>query len=350
LQSNPPPSRPISGRERVILATVVRGYVASARAVGSRWVARHSGLGLSSASIRNSMMDLEEMGYLTHHHTSGGRVPTNAGYRLFVDELMGRAVLGRRVEGTITGALASTRFGSLEMLLDQACVMLGQLSDQLSVILSPRYDRGVVERIEISQIDEHRILVVFRMTSGLERTVIVGIDAEIDSEDLRQTLQAMNMIAKGKTLPEILESRRDDETRVRLRGLRLAHAIYLGAGELQDGESKDHFHLWGASNMLAQPEFTNRDLLRRILRALEEKEVLSGLLEPTRHRKNVTITIGEENPIEELRDCSVVSVSYRFGEFGGSIGVIGPTRMPYEYVVSLVDFLARTMGKALVHN
>lgn len=296
------------------------------------------------------MMDLEEKGFLTHHHTSGGRVPTNAGYRLFVDELMGRAVLAPRVTGAIEETLAAQRFGSLETLLDQACVLLGQLSDQLSIVLSPRYDRGVVERIELNQIDEHRLLVVFRMTSGLERTVVVAIDEEIDSEDLRQTLQVMNTFARGKTLADILDLARLDEMRVRLRGLRLPRAVVLGAGELRNGESKDHFHLWGASNMLAQPEFGNRDLLRRILRALEEKENLSGLLEPTRHRKSVSITIGDENPIDELRDCSVVSISYRFGEFGGSIGVIGPTRMPYETVVSLVDRVARTVGNALVRN
>ncbi len=296
------------------------------------------------------MMDLEENGLLTHHHTSGGRVPTNAGYRLFVDELMGRAVLDRSVTGAVAETLAAQRFGSLETLLDQACVLLGQLSDQLSIVLSPRYDRGVVDRIELNQIDEHRLLVVFRMTSGLERTVVVALDEEIDSEDLRATLRIMNTFARGKTLAEILELARVDEMRVRLRGLRLPRAIVLGAGELRNGESKDHFHLWGASNMLAQPEFGNRELLCRILRALEEKENLSGLLEPTRHRKSVTITIGDENPIGELRDCSVVSVSYRFGEFGGSIGVIGPTRMPYETVVSLVDLVARTVGNALVRN
>ncbi len=295
-------------------------------------------------------MDLEENGLLTHHHTSGGRVPTNAGYRLFVDELMGRAVLDRSVTGAVAETLAAQRFGSLETLLDQACVLLGQLSDQLSIVLSPRYDRGVVDRIELNQIDEHRLLVVFRMTSGLERTVVVALDEEIDSEDLRATLRIMNTFARGKTLAEILELARVDEMRVRLRGLRLPRAIVLGAGELRNGESKDHFHLWGASNMLAQPEFGNRELLCRILRALEEKENLSGLLEPTRHRKSVTITIGDENPIGELRDCSVVSVSYRFGEFGGSIGVIGPTRMPYETVVSLVDLVARTVGNALVRN
>lgn len=296
------------------------------------------------------MMDLEDKGLLTHHHTSGGRVPTNAGYRLFVDELMGRAVLGRRVESAISDTLASRKFGSLEALLGQACVLLGQLSDQLSIVLSPRYDRGVVERIELSQIDEHRLLVVFRMTSGLERTVVVAIDEEIDSEDLRATLQVMNALAGGKTLSELLDLARLDEMRVRLRGLRLPRAVVLGAGELQGGESNDHFHLWGASNMLAQPEFGDRDLLRGILRALEEKENLSGLLEPTRHRKSVSITIGDENPIDELRDCSVVSVSYRFGEFGGSVGVIGPTRMPYETVVALVECVARTVGNALVRN
>jgi heat-inducible transcriptional repressor len=339
-----------SPRERIVLATVVRGYVRSTRAVGSRWVARHCGLGLSPASIRTCMMDLEEKGFLTHLHTSGGRLPTNAGYRFFVDELMGGVVLEPRLERTIEEAFRSERFGSLEALLDRACTLLGQCSDQLSVVLSPRYDRGIVDRIELSQVDERRLLVVFRMGSGLERTVVVELEEEIGSDDLRETVQVMNGVASGKTLAEITELRGDEELRVRLRGLRLPRSVYRGARELMAGELNDHFRLWGTQNMLAQPEFEDRGLLREIFRALEEREVLYGLFEPTRHRKSVSITIGDENPVKELQDCSVVSVSYRFGEFGGSVGVIGPTRMPYEQVVALVDHVAHSLGDVLVRN
>lgn len=340
----------ITDREAVILATIVRGHVASAKAVGSRWVARHSGLGLSPASIRNCMMDLEEKGLLTHLHTSGGRLPTNSGYRVFVDEVMKPASVGKRASQTIDQELDARRAGSLETLLDHACQVLGRLSAQLSVVVSPRYDRSVVDRIELSQVDERCVLVVFRMSSGLERTVVVGLDREVDSDDLRQTLQVMNGSARGRTLSEVIDLKDDDEMKVRVRGLRLAQAVYHGAEELHGGESKDHFHLWGAQNMLSQPEFEDRARLRDIFRALEEREVLFGLFEPTRHRKNVCITIGEENPVSELRGCSVVAVSYRFGEFGGSVGVIGPTRMPYEQVVSLVDYMARAVGRVLVRN
>lgn len=340
----------ISDREAAILATIVRGHVATAKAVGSRWVARQSGLGLSPASIRNSMMDLEDRGLLTHLHTSGGRLPTNAGYRVFVDEVMRPAALGKRASQEIDQELDSSRAGSLETLLDRACQVLGRLSAQLSVVVSPRYDRSVVDRIELSQVDERCVLVVFRMSSGLERTVVVGLERQVDSDDFRKTLQVMNGSARGRTLGDVVALKDDEEMRVRVRGLRLAQAVYHGAAELRGGESKDHFHLWGAQNMLSQPEFEDRERLRQIFRALEEREVLQGLFEPTRHRKNVCITIGEENPVSELRGCSVVAVSYRFGEFGGSVGVIGPTRMPYEQVVSLVDYMARAVGRVLVRN
>jgi len=295
-------------------------------------------------------MDLEEKGLLTHLHTSGGRLPTNAGYRVFVDEVMRPASVGKRASQTIDEELDARRAGSLETLLDHACQVLGRLSAQLSVVVSPRYDRSVVDRIELSQVDVRCVLVVFRMSSGLERTVVVGLDREVDSDDLRQTLQVMNGSARGRTLGEVIDLKGDDEMKVRVRGLRLAQAVYHGAEELRGGESKDHFHLWGAQNMLSQPEFEDRERLRDIFRALEEREVLFGLFEPTRHRKNVCITIGEENPVSELRGCSVVAVSYRFGEFGGSVGVIGPTRMPYEQVVSLVDYMARAVGRVLVRN
>ena len=339
----------ISSRERTVLATVVRGYVSTARAVGSRWAARHSGLDLSPASIRNCMMDLEERGLLTHLHTSGGRLPTNAGYRVFVDSIMKRSALGKKLERHIDETLARDRFGSLERLLDQACVLLGQCSEQLSVVLSPRYDRSVIDRIELDQVEERRLLVAFRMSSGLERTVVVSVPEEIDSEDLRETLRIMNSVAKRKTLAELVELKGDEEMRVRLRGLGSAQAVLSGASDLRSDESHDSVHLWGTSNFLAQPEFEDRQRLQEVFRALEERPTLYGLFEPTRHRRNVCITIGDENPVAELRDCSVVAVSYRFGEIGGSVGVIGPTRMPYEYVVSLVDYVARVVGRALAN-
>ena len=340
----------MSARERVVLATVVRGYVVSARAVGSRWVARTSGLDLSSASIRNCMMDLEEKGFLTHLHTSGGRLPTQVGYRFFVDSLMKPPSLGRKLSRSIDDALAPDRFASLETLLDQACVILGRSSDQLSVVLSPRYDRAVVDRIEMSQVDERRVLVVFRLSSGIERTVIVALDHEIGSDDLRRTLTVMNTVARNITLAELTRLRDDEEMRVQLRDLKPAIAVFRGALELLNDDSTDHVHLWGASNMLAQPEFEDRARLRDVFRTLENRDVLCGLFEPTRHRKQVCITIGDENPVPELRDCSIVSVSYRFGQFGGSVGVIGPTRMPYESIVALVDYVAQTVGRVLDRN
>ncbi len=339
-----------SSRERSVLATVVRGYVGSAHAVGSRWVARHSGLKLSPASIRNCMMDLEEKGLLTHLHTSGGRLPTNAGYRLFVDELMSRSAVGRRIERAIDDVLSPDRHGSLEALLDATCTVLGRLSDQLSVVLSPRYDRAVIDRIGINQVDERRVLVVFRMVSGLERTVVVSTASSVASDDLAETVREMNSVAVGKTFGELLARRDDDEMRVRLRGLSLAHTVFRGAEELRSRESDSHFHLWGTSNILAQPEFADRERLAEIFRAIEAKDVLTELFEPTRHRRGVSIAIGDEIPVEGLHSCSIVANSYRCGEYGGTVGVIGPTRMPYEFVVSLVDHVARTVGRTLVRN
>lgn len=339
-----------SSRERVVLASVVRGYVQSTRAVGSRWVARHSGLDLSPASIRNCMMDLEEKGLLTHLHTSGGRLPTNAGYRMYVDSVMRRLPLGKKVAHAVDQALDADKFGSLETLLEAACTILGQLSEQLSVVLSPRYDRSVVDRIELSQVDERLLLVVFRMSTGLERTVVASLPDAIDSEDLRDTLQLMNVVGRGRTLEDIVALHDDEEMRVRMRGLALVHAVVNGADELRNDEANDHYHLWGTSNILAQPEFEDRDRLRAFFRALEERDVVYHLLEPTRHRKAVCVTIGDEMPVKELRHCSVVAGSYRFGEFGGSLGVIGPTRMSYDHVVALVDYVAAAVGGALARN
>ncbi|MCA9753917.1 MAG: heat-inducible transcriptional repressor HrcA [bacterium] len=339
----------ITSREAIVLGTIVREYVASARAVGSRWVARQSGLDLSPASIRNCMMDLEDKGLLTHRHTSGGRFPTHLGYRRYVDAVMKRAQLGRRQQRSVDEALAP-RFSSLERLFEAVCVTLGQHSDQLSVVLSPRYDSSVVDRVELNQVDERRVLVVFRMTSGIERTIVRAVEGTVGSDDLRESLLFVNSNGRGRTLAALAGLLEQEEMKPRLRGLALARAVFGAARELAESETAEHFHLWGTSNILAQPEFEDRDRLREMFRALEERKVLAELFEPTRHRRNVCITIGEENPVEALRDCSVVAGSYRFGEFGGSVGVIGPTRMPYEQVVALVDYVAAAVGTILQRN
>ncbi|MDP6460475.1 MAG: hypothetical protein QGH59_01755, partial [Gemmatimonadota bacterium] len=281
----------LNPRQRIVLATIVRGHIESAQPVGSRWVARRCGLGLSPASIRNCMMDLEEMELLTHLHTSGGRLPTHAGYRVFVDELMGRGTLPGATRRRVEDSLREGRAGSLETLLDQACTLLGQISEQLSVVLSPRYDKSRVDRIELNQVDERRLLVVFRMASGLERTVVAGMPDDIGEDDMRQTLQIMNGVARGRTLADLVALRDDEEVRVMLRGLRVASSVYAGARELENDESNEHFHMWGASNMLSQPEFEDPSRLRGVFRALEQRQTLYGLFEPTRHRRSVSITI-----------------------------------------------------------
>lgn len=332
-----------------MLATVIRGYVTTAKAVGSRWVARESGLTLSPASIRNCMMDLEERGLLTHLHTSGGRLPTDVGYRVYVDSVMKRAALGKKDQRHVDDALSSS-FRSLERFLEAACQTLGQVSDQLSVVLSPRYDGSVVDRIELNQVDETRVLVVFRMSSGIERTVVVKLGGAIGSEDLRESLVFVNSVASGLTLGDVVALREREEMRPRLRQLALARAVSEGAEELGQEDSSEHFHLWGTSNILGQPEFEDRDQLRSVFEALEESGVLADLFEPTRHVKSTSVTIGQENPVEALHGCSVVARSYRFGEFAGAVGVIGPTRMPYDFVVSLVDYVASAVGSALARN
>jgi heat-inducible transcriptional repressor len=250
----------------------------------------------------------------------------------------------------VDDALGNGRFRSLETLLETACQILGQFSDQLSVVLSPRYDRSVVDRIELSQVEEKLLLVVFRMSTGLERTVVVRLEARIDSSDLRSTLELMNGVARGKTLPEIVQLRDDNEMKVRMRGLALVHAVMHGAEELHGDESNDHYHLWGTSNILSQPEFEDRGRLQTFFQALEARDVVYDLLEPTRHRRKVCVTIGEEVPVKALQECSVVAGSYRFGEFGGSVGIIGPTRMPYDHVVALVDHVAHVVGSTLARN
>jgi len=343
----------LSGRERQVLEAVIRSYVETAEPAGSRTISRRFGLGVSPATIRNTMSDLEEKGFLFHPHTSAGRIPTNKAYRVYVDSLLSfppikAAETDRLAEELTYGTVSSP----IETILRRAAQTLGVLTQELGVALGPRLDLSVLRRLELVRVSSDRLLMVLTLERGVMRTVFVEIPGEIAESALAQVTAVLNERLGGLTLQQIRTSLSS-----RLRDTRTDG----GASELlniflQEGEQlfdaalpmADAEVMLGAASVLAeQPEFSGADRLRRLLALTETPQALGDAIRKRIHAPGISITIGAEHDDPRLEEFTVVTAEYHVGPLAGVIGVIGPTRMPYEKVISLVSHTSRLLSDLL---
>ncbi|MFH1701459.1 MAG: heat-inducible transcriptional repressor HrcA [Candidatus Zixiibacteriota bacterium] len=339
----------LSVREKEVLACLVSHYVETADPVGSRVIANKFKLGISPATIRNTMQDLEEMGMVTQPHTSAGRIPTDSGYRLYVDMLLGREMLTESEKKAINDRL-SPGYGGIDSVLEQTSRVLANLSNQIGLTVSPKLDNSILTRIELIPMAEGRVLVVLVFRSGLARTILLEIEASIGNDELSKMSQVLNEKLSGLTLGEIRNTiqKRLSGSRGNPRLLR----IFLDENsEIWNSVSTNQLHIGGTENLLGKPEFANRKKLQDLIRLLETPaELIHELNAESDLNSGLIITIGAENKAKEIQSCSVVSASYKVGSTSGTIGVIGPTRMPYGKLASLVKYAARQLSKALKNN
>jgi heat-inducible transcriptional repressor len=336
----------LSERGKNILQALIDYYIATAQPVGSRVLANKFGLGISPATIRNSMQDLEELGLVKQPHTSAGRVPTDTGYRVYVDELLEPEDLGfsekRKIEEEI-----SVDYAAIEELLEQTARALGNVSQELGVILSPRFDKGILTRIDLIPVAEKKILVVLTVKSGLIRTILLEAESNLETLALDKTQGILNERLCGLTLRELMDSmeeRLKDSSDADTKLLRL----FLDSKEtLLTFQETEQLHLGGTINIVHQPEFKDKDVLSSFIALLEEKKILTELVSTKGINKGIAITIGKELERGEVQSLSLVTSRYQAGEVSGTIGIIGPTRMRYGKLVSLVDYTAKLLSKIL---
>jgi heat-inducible transcriptional repressor len=346
-------SEELSRRERRILDAVIRSYVETAEPAGSRTLSRRFGLGVSPATIRNTMSDLEEKGFLFHPHTSAGRVPTNKAYRLYVDSLLGVAPVNTRESERLAGELTANGSSAIETILRRAAQTLGVLTQELGVALGPRLDRSTLRRLELVRVSSERLLMVLTLEGGVMRTVFVEVSGEIADTALAAVGSVLNERLAGLTLGEIRSS-----VPARLRDIgtdpaaaELLNIFVQEGGQLVDaalplGEA-DQVVLGAASVLAEQPEFSGADRLRRLLALTETPQALGEAIRKRAHAPGISITIGAEHDDPRLEDFTVVTAEYHVGSLAGVIGVIGPTRMPYEKVISLVSHTSRLLSDLL---
>jgi heat-inducible transcriptional repressor len=336
------PMEDLSDREIRVLEAVIQVYIQTAEPAGSQTVAQRFPIGVSSATIRSTMSELEEKGYLYHPHTSAGRIPTDRAYRWYVDNLIRLAPPSRADQQTLQAELVTSK-NALDSILVRAAQVLGVLTHELGIAVAPALDQVVLERLDLVQVSSERLLLVFHLRSGTVRTIFVQLPGTMSAELVQRVAQTLNERLAGLSLNEIRTSLSD-----RLRDAdRSEHErdllnIFIEEGEEMFGlGAGPGAVLLGSAQMLAgQPEFASSGAIRDLIDLTERRDVLQQALS-ARRAPGLTITIGGENPDTRLNGFTVVTSSYRSGDLSGVIGVIGPTRMPYEKIIGLVDHTTR---------
>jgi heat-inducible transcriptional repressor len=332
----------LSERELRVLEAVVQTYIETAEPAGSQTIARKFGLGVSPATIRSTMSELEEKGYLFHPHTSAGRIPTDRAYRIYVDAIMRLSPPSDQEQHTLRAELVGTR-SAVEEILRRAAQVLGVLTQELGVAVAPALDHMVMERLELVQVSSERLLLVFNLRSGVVRTIFVEVPGMLPPASVQQVAGILNERLAGLTLKEIratLPARLRDVSGTQ-DGRELLN-IFLAEGDgLFDLSNEENTVVLGSAQMLAdQPEFASNIRMRELLRLTEGRDLLKQALD-TRRQRGLSITIGSENPDTRLSDFTLVTSSYEAGPLKGVIGVMGPTRMPYDKIIGLVEHTSR---------
>jgi heat-inducible transcriptional repressor len=343
--------RDLTERERQVLDAVVRTYVASAEPAGSRTVSRAFDLGVSAATVRNTMSDLEEKGYLFHPHTSAGRIPTDLAYRFFVDRLMEPHALSEDERRNLDREVGQAGSTAIERLVMQATRALSLISNELGVAVAPRIEDAVLERLELIQVSSSKVLLVATIRGGVVRTVYVDLPIEVPQDMLVQITVALNERLSGCTFQEIrrtLPDRLRDVARGEP-GEDLVNIFIQSGADLFDLRSIDstQLHLGHTSVLASQPEFETGERLKSLIELTEQRDLLAQAVAGREHGGRLRITIGAENDSSVLSDFTLVTAEYRFGDLKGVIGVIGPTRMPYEKVVTIVDYTSTLVSRVL---
>ena len=342
--------RQLTARDREILKDVILTYILSAEPVSSRSVAKHGKLSLSAASIRNVMADLEEWGYLMQPHTSAGRVPTAAAYHLFIGSMMeARAVSARErryiQENLIGGATDS------DQLMGTASHLLSELSSQVGIVVTPAMGETVLKAVDFIPVSGRRVLCVVVSSTGFVDNKLIETEEEMPREELVRISSYLTASFAGHTLREIRERllRMMGEERAQMDRV-LARTIELAQSGLSVGETPGVV-VDGTSMLLAKPELSDVQRVRRMFEAFADKARLVKILNQCIQGGGVRVLIGEDSELTSELDFSVVVTPYGVGDQPlGTLGIVGPSRMDYEKVIPLVNFLGETLSQALAET
>ncbi len=325
-------------RKQKILHAIIQTYLETGEPVGSRTISKYSDLRLSSATIRNEMSDLEEMGYIVQPHTSAGRIPSDKGYRLYVDHLMQE----KEREVTELKELMIERTDKMEQVLKQVVRVLASNTNYATMISAPQYHQNKLKFIQLSQVDDHQILAVIVAEGNVIRNKLIPICEELDQETILKLNILLNTMLNGKTIAEInLQMISSMKEQAGIHSNIISDVVDAVAEAIHSDEGME-IYTGGATNIFRYPELSDNKKASELIQTLEEKQMLAELVNETlsKEDKGIQVYIGSESPIQSMKDCSVVTATYELGQgLQGTIGIIGPKRMDYENVMSTLKTL-----------
>lgn len=337
----------LNERKRLVLRAIIDNYVETAEPVGSRTIARRHDFGVSSATIRNEMADLEETGYLQQPHVSAGRIPSDKGYRFYVDTLMEPHPFSPQEYGRIRRNITDIRNG-LEKTIHEAAHLVALLTQSLAVVVAPGMDHLVFHHLQLVLLDDNNILVTLVLHPGIVKNKLMLTEKDYTHNQIYDISNALNQKLKGVTYrdlgPTVFTEIIRDFGEI---GKALVELVFRGLMEEKD----EQVYASGTVNILNQPEFSDVGKVKSFLEALEQKEYLLDLLNSASKTSGVQVVIGHENEYSAMQDYSLVTCTYYIGsDVVGTLGVIGPTRMDYGRIVSAVGIVATSLSTLLTEK
>ena len=326
-------------RKLKILQAIIRNYMETGEPVGSRTISKYSDLNLSSATIRNEMSDLEEMGYILQPHTSAGRIPSDKGYRLYVDRMMKE----KEQEVRELKELMIERTDKMERVLKQVVKVLAANTNYATMVSAPACHRNKLKFIQLSKVSSTQILTVIMMEGNLVRNKVITVTEELDQETVLKLNILLNSVLNGLAIEEI--------NLAMIKNLKEQAGIHSGlvadvidaVAEVIHSEEEVEIYTSGTTNIFRYPELSENGKASELLSTFEEKQELTDLVNRTLEgsgERDIQVYIGQELPVQAMKDCSVVTATYELGDgLRGTIGIIGPKRMDYENVVDTLKTL-----------
>ncbi|WP_299087754.1 heat-inducible transcriptional repressor HrcA [uncultured Metabacillus sp.] len=337
----------LTDRQLLILQVIIDDFIHSAQPVGSRSLAKKSEITFSSATIRNDMADLEDLGFIEKTHSSSGRVPSEKGYRYYVDHLLSPQRLTKTEVGQIKSIYAEKIF-ELEKVVQKSAQILSELTNYTSIVLGPKVTENRLKRIQIVPINDEAAVAIIVTNTGHVENRTITFPESIDPSDIEKMVNILNERLAGVPLVDLQDKIFKEVATVlkkHIQNYEMLLKVMAGTLKLNENEK---IYFGGKTNMLSQPEFADVGRIKSLLTMIEQEKELYGLLQ-TNH-SGITIKIGKENDNIAMENCSLITATYSFGEKQlGTIAVLGPTRMEYSRVVSLVNRMTRDLSKTLTN-
>ena len=339
---------PLDERKVTILKAIIKTYLETGEPVGSRTISKYTDLNLSSATIRNEMSDLEELGYIVQPHTSAGRIPSDSGYRFYVHRIMQE----KQEEVTEIKDMMLKRVDRVELLLQQMAKLLAQNTNYAAMISAPQYHRNKLKFLQLSRVDEGKLLVVIVVEGNIIKNTMLPICTELNDEAVLNLNFLLNNALNGLTIEEI-----NLEVISRLKLQAGAHCDVVDrvlnevASAIRADDEELQIYTSGATNIFKYPELSDGEKASKLIGTLEQKELLQGLVDDVNRSEGdlgIQVYIGEEAPVKNMKDCSIVTANYELGEgLRGTVGIIGPKRMDYQKVLSTLRNLMTQLDNIL---